>query len=451
MGKVLLAIVAAVFGVSLFFVLNRPATKLNFPKNGYYGTGEPKNDDTSINPFKIQVSDKDINDLKERLKNARVGHEGLEDVQDFNYGFKKTTLMQWRDYWMNKYDWRKAEAQLNAFPQFTTQIEGLKIHFIHAKAASGYKKVVPLLLAHGWPGNVYEFYKIIPMLTDPKKHGFGGEVAFEVVAPSMPGYGWSEASHKSGLSAFAVTRIFKKLMTDRLKFPKFLVQGGDWGSLVASAMGKLYPESLIGVHFNMAFIASGASNFLKMIAGSYYPSLVFEDKTFSQYSLKKMLLFMVKESGYMHIQSTKPDTVGVGLNDSPLGLLAYVGEKFSTWTDPTFVNKQDGGLEKYYTKDEVLTIISIYWFNQNILASQRLYKETFGDPHYLAFSSAYCSAPTGFAHFPNDLVQTPHELLLPGYNLTHYTYLENGGHFAAFQFPKQLATDVIKFTKSRVF
>ncbi|KAF1585338.1 UNVERIFIED_CONTAM: Epoxide hydrolase 1, partial [Eudyptes robustus] len=418
--------------------------------NGYYGTGNPKQDDTSIKPFKIQVADKEIQDLKERLKNARIGHEQLEDVPNFEYGFPLTTLKQWREYWLNKYDWRKHEAQLNAFPQFITQIEGLKIHFIHAKPPAGYKTVVPLLLAHGWPGNVYEFYKIIPMLTDPKKHGLGDQVAFEVVAPSMPGYGWSEASHKKGLSVFVVSRIFKKLMTDRLKFPKFLVQGGDWGSAVASTLGKLYPESLIGVHINMVMSNNKPVNLLKQILGSYYPSLFFEDPHFSDFSFKNQFFFIVKESGYMHIQATKPDTVGVSLNDSPLGLLAYIGEKFSTWTNAKFVQEKDGGLEKYFTKDEVLTIISIYWFNQNILASQRLYKESFASQDYLDLQSAYCSAPTGVAHFPHDLVRAPKELLYSSYNLTHYTYLEDGGHFAAFQLPKVLAADVFKFINSRL-
>ncbi|KAF1625281.1 UNVERIFIED_CONTAM: Epoxide hydrolase 1, partial [Eudyptes robustus] len=418
---------------------------------GYYGSGEPKPDDTSIKPFKIQVADKDIQDLKDRLKSARIGHQQLEDVPDFEYGFPLSTLQQWRDHWLNKYDWRKHEAQLNAFPQFTTQVEGLRIHFIHAKPPAGYKKVVPLLLAHGWPGNVYEFYKLIPMLTDPKKHGLGDKVAFEVVAPSIPGYGWSEASHKRGLSVFVVARIFKKLMTDRLKFPKYLVQGGDWGSVVANAQGKLYPESLIGVHLNLAMLnMAHPATFIRQIIGSYFPSLVFEDPAFSEFSLKKDLFFMVKESGYLHIQATKPDTVGVGLNDSPLGLLAYIGEKFSTWTNPSFVQAKDGGLEKFFTKDEVLTIISIYWFNQNILPSQRLYRESFHNPDYLKFQDMYNSAPTGVSYFPHDLVASPKELLLHSMNLTHYTVQKDGGHFAAFQLPKVLAEDVFKFAASRL-
>uniref|UniRef100_A0AC34RAG9 Epoxide hydrolase n=2 Tax=Panagrolaimus sp. JU765 TaxID=591449 RepID=A0AC34RAG9_9BILA len=310
------------------FLLQPDLSPVEFPKNGYFGPGNPKPDDPTISPFKINVSDELLDDLKNRLKNTRIGHEQLEDVpdftydvQDFTYGFNLKTLEKFKTYWLEKYDWRKAEQQLNNFPQFMTQIEGLKIHFIHAKPAKKYSKVIPLLMVHGWPGNVYEFYKIIPMLTNP--NSFLDEkvdFAFEVIAPSIPGYGWSEASHKAGLDQIATARIFNKLMTDRLKFKKYMVQGGDWGSLVVSNIGRMYPENIYGVHVNMAFDMSTKGFILQMI-GSYFPSLVFKDKESATFSMKNFLFEFIKEGGYMHIQATKPDTVGVGLNDSPIGLM----------------------------------------------------------------------------------------------------------------------------------
>ncbi|KAH7723774.1 Protein W01A11.1 [Aphelenchoides avenae] len=213
--------------------------------NGYYGPGSPKPDDVSIKPFKIHVPDETLQDLKLRLKHARIGHQPLDDVDDFEYGFNLKTLQKFRDYWSSKYDWRKWEKVLNKHPQFTTEIAGLKIHFIHAKPPAGkYKTVVPLLIVHGWPGNVFEFYKAIPMLTDPAAYikNAGNELAFEVVAPSIPGFGWSDQPAKKGCDQVATAHIFNKLMTKRLGFRKYVAQGGDWGSIITADVARLYPE-----------------------------------------------------------------------------------------------------------------------------------------------------------------------------------------------------------------
>jgi len=329
----------------------------------------------------------------------------------------------------------------------------LQIHFLHVKPpANSYKKVVPLLIVHGWPGNVYEFYKIIPMLTDPKKHGIPYDFAFEVVAPSIPGYGWSEAAHKTGLNTLTTARIFKKLMQDRLKFKKFIAQGGDWGSGVVSHLGRFFPESVYGVHVNMLFISlEDLSSAFKALLGSYYPSLVFSDPAFSTYSLKNIFFDIIKESGYFHIQATRPDTVGVGLNDSPLGLLAYIGEKFSVWTNKLYMSLDDGGLEKKYTKDEILTIVTIYWINQNILSSARYYKENFSTQEIRDVNKIFVKAPTGYAAFPNDIGSAvPIEMARKTHNITQYTLMRDGGHFAAFEVPKVLANDVFAFARKQV-
>ncbi|KAE9549743.1 hypothetical protein FO519_007054, partial [Halicephalobus sp. NKZ332] len=391
-----------------------------------------------------------LQDLKDRIKRTRIGHSGLEDIQDFTYGFNLKTLKQFQDYWLEKYDWRKSEALLNKFNQFTTEIEGLKIHFIHSKPPEKkYLKVIPLLIVHGWPGNIFEFYKIIPMLNDPNSFfKEKSDFAFEVVAPSIPGYGWSEASKKSGLDQIATARIFNKLMKDRLKFQKYLVQGGDWGSLVVSNIGRMYPENIFGVHLNIAFTPRKLKATLLQIFGSFFPRLFWKHREFDSYSLKSTFFETLKESGYMHIQATKPDTVGVGLNDSPVGLMTYILEKFSTWTNPSFRDLPDGGLEKKFTKDELLTIIMIYWVNGNILSSQRYYKEFFSYPERMSLANKYITAPVGLASFPYDIVgRTPIEVVETTYNLTHYTLMKDGGHFAAFEMPNELAEDVFVFMK----
>ncbi|KAH7718331.1 Protein W01A11.1 [Aphelenchoides avenae] len=435
---------------------NNSATKLQvaFPDTGYFGAGTPKPDDTAIKPFKIYVANHTLQELKSRLRSARIGHEQLEDVPDFEYGFNLKTLLRFRDYWANEYDWRKWEAVLNRFPQFTTELEGLNVYFIHVKPpAQKYKKVVPLLIVHGWPGNVFEFYKAIPMLVDPQAHlkGANTDIAFEVVAPSIPGFGYSEQPHKKGCGQIQTARIFNKLMTDRLGFRKYVAQGGDWGSAVTSHIARLYPKRLFGLHLNMLVVKTNVKTILLQIAASYAPSWFFSDPVFHDFSYKQRFLNFIKETGHFHIHATKPDTVGVALNDSPVGLLAYILEKFSTGTNPSFRSLHDGGLERKFTMDELLTIVTIYWTRGNIVSSVRLYKEWFMDPANDALEEQYVTVPIAYAAFPHELAdRPPRELAARGYNITRYTHFVDGGHFAAFEAPKELSNDVLKFAKAVV-
>ncbi|CEF62958.1 Epoxide hydrolase 1 [Strongyloides ratti] len=419
--------------------------------DGYYGSGEKVADDTKIYDFKINVSKSVLDDLKYRLENARISHEVLEDVDTFEYGFNSKTLHKLKNYWINQYNWKKYENILNSFPQFTTEIEGLNIHFIRVIPDKKYTKVYPLLLVHGWPGNIFEFYKIIPMLSDPKNHlpSTKDDFAFELIIPSIPGYGYSSQPRKKDLNQIATARIFKKLM-ERLGHKKFFLQGGDWGAVITSNLARFWPENCLGLHLNMAFFSpTSIWDYYYQIVGSIFPTLVFKDKEFSDYNALSIISIILKEFGYGHIQGTKPDTVGTSLNDSPIGLAAYILEKYSTWTSNKYIYLQDGGLTKDFTLDELITIVMIYWTNGNIVSSQRYYREYFYNSKCFETSKVYVSIPTGYASFPNDLgIRTPLEIFSLHYNTTHFTLMEDGGHFAAFQKPKELAYDIFKFVKT---
>lgn len=296
------------------------------------------------------------------------------------------------EFWKTKYNWKEREQFLNKFPQFTTSIQGLNIHFIHVKPAKVENvKVLPLLLLHGWPGSVREFYEILPILTTPVK---GREFVFEVIAPSLPGYGFSEAPVRPGLGAAEAAIVFKNLM-QRLGYEKYYLQGGDWGAVIIANMARLYPEKILGLHSNMCFVNTLLSN-LKLFLASFYPSAIVDEKFQSRiYPLSTMFSNIIMESGYMHLQATKPDTVGnvtnnlmqiifysliylgVALTDSPVGLAAYILEKFTTWTNPQWKEKLNGGLTEKFTYTKLLDNVMIYWVTGSITTSMRIYSETF--------------------------------------------------------------------------
>lgn len=247
------------------------------------------------------------------------------------------------------------------------------MHFIHVKPAkTAGLKVIPLALFHGWPGSVREFYDVIPLLTTPRK---GVDFVFEVIVPSLPGYGFSEAATKPGFSVYHMAVIFKDLM-DRLGFDKYYIQGGDWGAGIVAGMSSFYPDKILGVHSNMCLVDSPLV-MLKYLLGSLYPGAIVDPKYESKmFPLSSVLENLMLEFGYMHLQATKPDTIGVGLNDSPVGLAAYILEKFTTWTNPTFKDKPDGGLKEKYSYVDLLDNVMIYWVSNSITTSMRLYAES---------------------------------------------------------------------------
>ncbi|KAM6218001.1 epoxide hydrolase 1 isoform 2-T2 [Rhynchocyon petersi] len=441
---------ASVLAFVIYWFVSRDKEETLPLDYGWWGPGTKPTtgEDESIRPFRVETSDQEIKDLHYRLDNVRLSPP-VENAC-FHYGFNSNYLKKVIGYWRNTFDWRKQVEILNQYPHFKTKIEGLDIHFIHVKPPHlpAGRTAKPLLMVHGWPGSFYEFYKIIPLLTDPKSHGLSDEHIFEVICPSIPGYAYSEASSKKGLDTVATARIFYKLML-RLNFQEFYIQGGDWGSLICTNMAQMVPRHVKGLHLNMAFVLKN-QYFLTLLLGPRFQGLFGRTQRDIEllYPMKeKILNSVMRESGYMHIQSTKPDTVGCALNDSPVGLAAYILEKFSTWTNSEFRNLEDGGLERKFSLDDLLTNIMLYWTTESIVSSQRFYKENLGqgfNVHRHERMKAY--VPTGFAAFPSELLHVPQDLVRAKFpRLCSYSYMPRGGHFAAFEEPELLAQDIRKF------
>jgi len=292
-----------------------------------------------VEPFRIAVSDAVLADLRERLARTRFPDE--IDDSGGTYGTPLAYAKELVAYWRDRYDWRKHEAALNAFPQFRAKVGDLGIHFIHVKGKG--PKPFPLVITHGWPGSVAEFTKIIGPLTDPAAHGGDPADAFDVVCPSMPGYGFSDHARGPGMDAEKIASVWVELMRG-LGYARFGAQGGDWGSMVSTYLGANHGDVVAGIHLNM------------VIAFPPDPANPLDGLTQDEViDMMPMQTFLQEETGYQRIQGTKPQTLGYGLNDSPAGLACWIVEKFCAWSDC------DGDVEKRFTKDELLTNIMLYW------------------------------------------------------------------------------------------
>ena len=379
-----------------------------------------------IEPFEIHVPDADLEDLRERLARTRWPDQIPGSAWD--YGTDLAYLQELCSYWQEKYDWRAAEARLNGFPHFRTDVDGQNVHFIHAR--SRHEEALPLVITHGWPGSVYEFHKIIGPLTDPEAHGGRAEDAFHVICPSMPGYGWSGPTREPGWDVRRVAETVAKLMA-RLGYTRYGAQGGDWGAIVTNHLGLCDAEHLAGIHLNMVVAGPppGAENPMEGAT----PDELARVAAFGE--------FQAKETGYQQIQGTKPQTLGYGLTDSPAGLAAWIVEKFRTWSDC------DGDVERRFSKDELLTNITIYWVTATINSSVRLYCEsmrsgTFGLP------SEPVKVPTAGAIFPKEIIRPPRAWAEAWFDLRQWTEYEEGGHFAALEVPDVLVEDVRRFFRT---
>ena len=377
-------------------------------------------------PFRIGVSDDVLADLKARLDRTRFPDEVPDTA--WEYGSNLAYMRELVEYWRTRYDWRKHEAHLNRFRHFRAGVNGLGIHFIHEEGRGPNPK--PLLLIHGWPGSIYEFIEIIPMLTDPAAHGGDARDSFTVIAPSLPGYGFSDHARARAMNIQAIADIFFKLMTETLGFQRFAVQGGDWGAAITARIGEVYGQSLYGIHLNM--IPVGPTE------GRNAPELTPEEKVF----LGDMEKFRTGETGYQWIQGTKPQTLAYGLNDSPAALAAWIVEKFRTWSDC------HGDVESRFSKDQLLTNVMIYWITQSINSSTRLYYEARHHPWRLK-PGVRIEAPAAVALFPGELVRPPRHWAERVLNVKRWTPMPKGGHFAAMEEPKLLADDIRAFFREQ--
>ena len=376
-----------------------------------------------IKPYEVHIPDSVLADLRDRLERTRWPGEIPDSGWDYgsNLGYVKELV----DYWRNGFDWRAREEEINAFPHFRTTVQDIGIHFIH-QLGNG-PNPLPLVITHGWPSTFFELTKIIPLLTDPASHGGSAEDSFDVVVPSMPGYGFSGPPVRRGMSVFKVSDLWAELMTQGLGYQRFGAQGGDWGASVTANLGFSYPEHVIGIH------QTAVTRPVPYLGPGSRP-LSQAEKDF----LADREQWQRAEGGYSHIQGTKPQTLSYGLNDSPAGLAAWIVEKFRTWSDC------DGDVERSFTKDELLTNITIYWATQTINSSARLYYET----QQIAWElkqDEMIRVPTGVAVFPKELSHPPREWAERSYNLLRWTQMPQGGHFAALEEPDLLLEDIRAF------
>ena len=376
-----------------------------------------------IQPFRIHVSDDVLEDLRKRLARTRWPDE--IPGSGWDYGSNLAYIKELVEYWRESFDWRAQERAINEFSQYRTTVDGLGIHFIHERGKG--PNPLPIIITHGWPGSFFEMLKIIPMLTDPASHGGDPADSFDVVVPSMPGYGFSDPPKERGMASRRISDLWAKLMTEGLGYERFAAQGGDWGAGVTTRLGYAYPQNVVGFHVTMLGGAAPAP-------GSGEPELTEAEKVF----LEEREHWWQAEQGYMHIQRTKPQTLGYGLNDSPAGLAAWIVEKWRTWSDC------NGEVESVYTKDELLTNVTIYWVTQSINSADRLYYETHHNP-WVPAKGERNQVPCAFAAFPKEISRPPREWAERSYNITRWTTMPRGGHFAAMEVPDMLAEDLRAF------
>jgi microsomal epoxide hydrolase len=376
----------------------------------------------AIERFEIRVDDGVLSDLRSRLALTRFPDQ-IEGT-GWEYGVPVAYVRELVEYWRDKYDWRAQEARLNALPHFRTRIDGQSIHFVHAR--SKHADAFPLLLVHGWPGSIVEFLDVIPRLTDPEAGGGGSADAFHVIAPSLPGYGFSEPTRTPGWDVRRIARAFIELM-HRLGYPRYGVQGGDWGAQIATRIPPLDPGHCVAIHTNMP-IASRPDS----------PSPLSDHE---KADLAAMNHFQREESGYALEQGTKPQTLGMALNDSPAGLLAWIVEKFRAWSDC------GGDPETAFDRDRLITNVMLYWVTQTATSSVRLYWESRHGGMWDE-KPEYVAVPTGIARYPKEGLRFPRSWVERQYNVTHWADLPRGGHFAAMEQPELFVDDVRSFFRT---
>ena len=371
----------------------------------------------TVRPFRIETPEADLVDLHERL--ARTRWPEAETVDDWSQGIPLTYTRALCDYWDAGYDWRATEERLNELPQFVTEIDGLDIHFVHVR--SPHPGALPIVLTHGWPGSFIEFEKAIGPLVDPLAYGGDAADAFDVVCPSLPGYGFSAKPTKPGWSVERIARAWATLM-ERLGYGRYGAQGGDWGAMVTASLGHQDPAHVAGIHLNMPLAAPGSFDLTDLT-----PEEVAALESFADHRSWG--------TGYSKEQSTRPQTVGYGLVDSPVGQAAWIIEKFCAWSDC------DGHPEHVFTRDELLDNVMLYWLPAAGASSARLYWESFVRPGF-----DEVTVPTGCSIFPKEIMRMSRRWAATRFtDIRYWNELDRGGHFAAFEQPVVFVDEVRSF------
>jgi microsomal epoxide hydrolase len=377
-----------------------------------------------VRRFEIRIPDSTLEDLRARLKRTRYPDQ-IEGA-DWRYGTELSYLRELCDYWREGFDWRAQERRLNRIDQFTERVDGLELHFLHVR--SPHPTALPLLLVHGWPGSCFEFHKLIDPLVDPTRHGGDDRDAFHVVCPSLPGHGFSQPPRRPGFDVKSMAQVLADLM-ERLGYARYAAQGGDWGAIIGSWLASLYPERLVGLHLNMVVCPPPGEE---------------EDPNEGVTEAERAALAELGRirSEYIPVHASNPQTLAYGLNDSPAGLAAWIVHKFRRWSDC------EGNPERRFTKDELLTNLTLYWATQSIASSLRLYFESGASGGVIAYPDPI-EVATACAIFPAEPYRVPRRWAERRYNIERWTELPRGGHFPALEEPDLLVEDLRAFFRDR--
>ena len=369
-----------------------------------------------IEKFKVNIPQSELDDLNDRIKKVRWPDEIKNS--DWKYGTSLSYIKELADYWLEEFDWRIIEKEINSFPNFIADVDGNQIHFLHIK--SNKKNAIPIIITHGWPGSFLEMLKIIPHLTESE------ESPFDLVVPSIIGFGFSKKPTENGSDYGYNAELWHKLML-KLGYNKYGVQGGDIGAGISIKIAQKYPKSIIGLHLNY-------------ISDSYKPYSE-ENENIDTHIVKfqkATQMWNEREGAYASLHSTKPLSLAYGLNDSPIGLCGWIIEKFNAWSD------NNGDIENSFTKQELLANVTLYWLTQTIHSSIRMYHEI-SNSRLKFEKDDFVKTPVGFAKFPKEIPTPPRDYIEKGFNVVHWTEMPKGGHFPALEQPKLLADDMIRF------
>lgn len=387
---------------------------------------------TRPHPFSINVPDEKLNAIRARVE-AFQWFPAPANAPDWAFGMSSPALKDLQHHWLTAYDWRAQEAVLNRYPQFTAEIDGVPIHFLHVVGEAQGKR--PLILSHGWPGSVFEFWDVIGPLAYPGQHGGSAEDAFDLIIPSLPGYGFS-GKPSLPIGQRATAKMWNTLMQDVLGYDRYLAQGGDWGSMVTSWLG-----------FDHGLKAGGGCQAIHLNMIGFRPTPPIPQTEAERLWLQQSQAAMQAEGGYFMQQATKPQTLAMALMDSPMGTAAWIVEKFHAWSD-----LEDGDLSSVYTLDQLLTNVMIYLVNDAIATSVWYYAAFFLEGGPGLPEGEICETPTAFANFPGEAVYTapPRSWVERAYNLTRWTDMPRGGHFAAMEVPDLFVEDLRAWARSPV-